>query len=387
MKNNTYLRFTVLLCGLMFASGVSSVSGYEAYGSRPDEIFKKERRIFLWDVTISMVGATQNADCPKGKKRSSPDFNYAGSGFPYYNEEKDIYDRTRDVLINKIMQITNESTEVIVLPFRNGIAGEFRACADAEGKQYLKEQIMRWNDLRPGGTYTATCLKQAVDTYFTPDRINRLVLLTDGEPSDGEGQELLKYIHEWKGLSETMSTGCYLVYVMLTDEADNDRIKDVAEDNPDQIQIITPDQDFDEHVTIAVARNVSLYVRDYFSGKISDEGEGEFSLHYSFIEGSEIPEDSGFYFTVVDNEFIEIDSDEKIEPEDGYFTIPFRFRKSFEDIYSALPHDSDFVLEVTCRKDEDSRLIDISGGSTIDLSLVVRPEPRAVIGWSVKSND
>ena len=64
-----------------------------------EEAFKKERRIFLWDVTISMVGATRDASFPKGTKRSKPSFDYAKSGFPYYNASKDIFDKTRETLI------------------------------------------------------------------------------------------------------------------------------------------------------------------------------------------------------------------------------------------------------------------------------------------------
>ena len=388
MKRKVSLLLAVIVClAVVPVQSFAEVpGGFESAGAE-DDVFKKERRIFLWDVTISMVGATQNSAKPKGKKRANPDFNYSASGFPYYDSEKDIFDRTREILINKIEEIKNESTEIIVLPFRNGIVGEFRANATAEGKEQLKQLINSWNDLVPGGTFTATCLKQAVDTYFTGDRTNRIILLTDGEPTGDEGHRLLKYINEWKGLRETKGTGCYLVYVMLTDEADSDDIKKVARSNPDEIQVIPPDVNVGDHVFISIARTASIYVRDCFNGKISDEGKGELKLHYTFVDGNEIPDDSEFCFTIEENEYISIDPSEEIEPEDGFFIVPFKFKKSFEEIYADLPHDSNLTLKVTCSKDEDSKLIDITGGSSVDLALVVKPEPRATISWKVMDED
>ena len=105
------------------------------------------------------------------------------------------------------------------------------------------------------------------------------------------------------------------------------------------------------------------------------------------MDGNEIPDDSEFCFTIEENEYISIDPSEEIEPEDGFFIIPFKFKKSFEEIYADLPHDSNLTLKVTCSKDEDSKLIDITGGSSVDLALVVKPEPRATISWKVMDED
>lgn len=130
------------------------------------EAFKKERRIYLWDVTISMVGATKDATCPKASKRTAPDYAY-NQGFPNYNSQKDIFNDTRAKLIKMIYETQVESTEIIVLPFRNGIVGEIKGDASVEGKAKLKKAIMEWNDLQAGGTFTATCLKEAVNKFFT----------------------------------------------------------------------------------------------------------------------------------------------------------------------------------------------------------------------------
>ena len=205
-----FLYFAACLTVFSLCCPFSAMAADHEEDSGLEESFKKERRIFLWDVTISMVGATRDGANPEGQKRRNPDFEYSRSGFPYYNQSKDIFDRTREDLLKMIMQIQSESTEVIVLPFRNEIVGEFRANATEAWKRQLRDQIMGWNDLMPGGTFTATCLRRAVG-FFTPDRVNRLILLTDGEPSGNEGDQLLSLIRNWDGNMETRGEGNYLV--------------------------------------------------------------------------------------------------------------------------------------------------------------------------------
>lgn len=363
-------------------------SGEDSFGgenSGLEESFKKERRIFLWDVTISMVGATRDGANPEGQKRRNPDFEYSRSGFPYYNQSKDIFDRTREDLLKMIMQIQSESTEVIVLPFRNEIVGEFRANATEAGKRQLRDQIMGWNDLMPGGTFTATCLRRAVG-FFTPDRVNRLILLTDGEPSGNEGDQLLSFIRNWDGNKETRGEGNYLVYVMLTDEANGnigERIIEESERN-DDISVITPDTPISEHSFVSIARNASIHVRDYFDGKSAKNGRGVLEVSYSHVDGPEIDEDAVFHFSVEDNDYVSVDSTLAVRPSDGKLLVPFTLKKSFDENLSELPHDHNMMIEMTCSKDPACRNLDIAGKKTVFVSLVIKPEPRLEIRWSAK---
>ena len=351
-----------------------------------EEAFKKERRIFLWDVTISMVGATRDASFPKGTKRSKPSFDYAKSGFPYYNASKDIFDKTRETLIKLISQVQNESTEIIVLPFRNDIVGEFKANATAAGKEQLCNQIMNWKDLKPGGTYTATCIKKAV-SYFTPDRINRLVLLTDGEPSDNEGSKLISFLQNWRGHKETRGNGNYLVYVMLTDEANGEVGNTIIEEskkNPEQITVITPEDDISEMVFISIGHNASIHVRDYFDGKVSTNGKGVIDIPCYIVEGQAIPDNSFFHFTTEENDFVEIDPSAAVRVSEGKLRVPFTLEKSFEENLATLPSDHDMTINISCEKDAACKSIEITGSRAISVSLVMKPEPRVKISWSTK---
>lgn len=352
------------------------------HNDEQEDAFKKERRIYLWDVTISMVGATKSPEFPTGGKRSAPDFDYAKSGFPNYNAEKNIFDGTREKLIKLIYQIQNESTEIIVLPFRNGIVGEFKANATAEGKEQIKNQIMTWNDLQPGGTFTATCLENAVNKYFTKDRINRLFLLTDGEPSNDEGTKLIDYLNKWKGVKETKGQSCYLVYVMLTDEAYNEDIMEIGKNSDGDI-IVT--NSFEEPVWLSIGHNVSIYVRDYLDGKASSDGKGKIEIPYTFVAGTEIPENSVFFFSVEDNDFLTIDSSIPIRPSGGKFLIPFSLVKTLDENLKELPQDYDYVINGEIIKSPEANSnVDITGSNVVGISLVMKSEPRVSISWSKK---
>ena len=384
MRHNLLLAVaTLVIACLSLPLGATSVS---SPSEDQDETFKKERRIFLWDVTISMVGATRDASCPKGTKRSKPSFDFAKSGFPNYNAKKDIFDKTRETLIKLISQIQNESTEIIVLPFRNEIVGEFKANATAAGKEQLCNQIMGWNDLRPGGTYTATCIQKAVG-YFTPDRINRLVLLTDGEPSDNEGPRLISFIQNWKGQKETQGNGNYLVYVMLTDEANGDVGNTIIKEsikNPEQITVIPPDGDISEMVFISIGHNASIHVRDYFDGKVATNGKGAIEIPCNLVEGTAIPDNSIFHFSIEPNDFVDIDPSVTVRVTDGKLIVPFTLKKSFEENLATLPSDNDTLITMSCEKDPSSKSIEISGSRSVVVSLVMKPEPRVKINWSTK---
>ena len=392
MKHHMKRLFTILsslvLAGTMaFPSGASlpAVPSQATASQQDDEAFKKERRIFLWDVTISMVGATasEGQGIVKGSKRSNPDFDYTKSQFPNYNKSKDIFDETRDKLIKMIMQIQNESTEIIILPFRNGIVGEYKAVATANGKNQVCDYIRTWNDLKAGGTHTATSLSNAVDKYFTPDRINRLFLLTDGEPSDNEGSRLLSYLRNWKGVKETRGSSSYLVYVMLTDEAYNDEIVQIGENSGGDITVT---RDFQEPVWITIGHNSSVHVRDFLEGKVSSNGKGTFEVPFTFIAGNALPANSVFHFSVEENEFISIDPSAAVKASDGKLSVPFSLKKSsVEEYLSSMPADGEVVVRALCTKDPSSdKNLSLTGSNAVNVSLVIKAQPRATISWSVK---
>ena len=381
MKRNLFSLF--LLC---FLVGIAMPFRAEASMTGQSEsgkiIPKKERRIFLWDVTISMVGATEHTGegIVKGTKRSNPDFNYAQSNYPNYNASKDIFDKTRQTLINLIDGIRTESTEIIVLPFRNKIVGPYKSDATAKGKANLKKYIMEWNDLQVGGTYTGSCLQEAL-SYFTPDRRNHVILLTDGEPSlDVEGAKLLRILDNWNGDKETEGIGDRLTYVMLTDEAVNKKIQNIADEN-DAITVILPGESIEEMCSLSVGHNTSIHVRDFFDGTVASNGKGTFELPFTF-EGPAIPKEYKLHLSIEDNDFVDVETDVKVIG--NKFVIPFTLKKTLAENISELPHDSNLTLVLTMKEDSVFKNVNIVDGREAMVELVLKAEPRVKISWSIQ---
>ena len=78
-------------------------------GLRAQGQFKDVRQTYLWDVTLSMKG---------------------------YNGAPDIYDQVVDVMIKDIRSITDERTEIVVVPFQDTKYCEvWRESATPEGKE------------------------------------------------------------------------------------------------------------------------------------------------------------------------------------------------------------------------------------------------------------
>ena len=384
MKRNLFSLF--LFC---FLVGIAMPFRAEASMTDQSEsgkiIPKKERRIFLWDVTISMVGATAQTGpgIVKGTKRSNPDFNYADStkagAFKNYNASKDIFDKTRQTLINLIDGIRTESTEVIVLPFRDKIVGPYKSDATADGKAKLKKYIMEWNDLKRGETHTGSCLQEAL-SYFTSDRRNHVILLTDGEPSGGEGAKLLRILDNWNGDKVTEGIGDRLTYVMLTDEAVNEEIQQRANEN-EAITVILPSENLEEMCSLSVGHNTSIHVRDFFDGTVASNGKGTFELPFTF-EGPAIPKDYKLHLSIEDNDFVDVETDVKVIG--NKFVIPFTLKKTLAENISELPHDSNLTLVLTMKEDSVFKNVNIVDGREAMVELVLKAEPRVKISWSIQ---
>ena len=199
-------------------------------GEVDDSRFLPEKRIFLWDVTISMVGANND---DKGKPgwvegrdpRHNPDYDYSSDNLGYYPLE-DIFDDTRAELLKLIDDIPEGDYEIEVITYTTDLLG---SCKVGSSSAKDKEIIKNWVKTNPmslesGATFTGTCLEKVIDNHFEKGKINRVILLTDGYPDtryDDERKKLTSLISEWdKGKKDTKYHNNRLVYVMLTEEAE-----------------------------------------------------------------------------------------------------------------------------------------------------------------------
>ena len=221
----------ILLLALSF---FLSISGF-AQESTSQKL--TERYVYLWDVTISMVGAgTKNPD---------------------------IYDEIRDMIIDDIKSIPqNDETEIVVVAFRGNLEGrgykEWREYANNNGKRYLEREMMDFKTSREkdvaknpdrGNTNTHTALKYVVDHVLSKDKVDYLKIMTDG--GCDEKQKFEELISQWCEIKEDKKVFAY--YITLTEKAHEykdlmlkkQRIEQVAKldcfkfiDNKDAIELV-----------------------------------------------------------------------------------------------------------------------------------------------------
>lgn len=361
-----------------------SVSAFAQGGA--DLNFMSERRIFLWDVTISMVGATNEAsDRVAASPRKSPDFDYKGW---MYSKSRDIFDVTRDKLCNLIDNIAELDCEIVVVPYTTDIQPAFHVPSSSpEDKARIKKMIMEWNGLKPGGTYTGQCLEKVMDAYFTKDKINRVVLLTDGRPSPQDGNKLYDIVNAWDlSRKNTKYENNRLVYVMLNDEAADERIKDIIEDKDGDTgtDLLLPGQDIAQYVSFRLSNtNVKIYVNEYVSdGYLAADGVIELGTKATSscgVDGVRCK------FTCATNDYIAVSAAPISPNENGTYVVPFNFVGQDREYYRSVLANGVGNTLIQCEvMPADNKIVKLEGTNKVNVELIVKDEPRATISLSKK---
>ncbi|WP_282071375.1 vWA domain-containing protein [Polaribacter atrinae] len=178
--------------------------------------FKKEKRIYMLDITKSMWGSGNNID---------------------------IFEEVKNALYKGIEDIKDTETIVTIIPFQATHTYEilpswtFKAGNITKLKD-IKSKIDSYNvNTVPGGyTDIYSALKKAKEN-IDKDRINYIFLLTDGEQSkipsatkktskiDFSVVDLEKLLNNWCDFS--MNSNSHLFYVMLSKAAINESIVNI----------------------------------------------------------------------------------------------------------------------------------------------------------------
>lgn len=177
---------------------------------------KDVRQTYLWDVTLSMQGKARNSD---------------GTQTP------NIWNQVKGAIIADIQQITDDRTEIVVIPFQHKALGEWRAYATPAGKDSLIEKIQTYKiplfikrdgSIVPatdrGGT-TWTCLYEplqyVVDKVLSSDKVDIIKLMTDGIPDEHQ-KEYEALLARWCQIAQQKDA--YGFYIMLTSQAAEGKI-------------------------------------------------------------------------------------------------------------------------------------------------------------------
>lgn len=339
---------------------------------------KTERRIYLWDVSISMVGATQHGSCEPPRDRKNPSYKY-DEDFKYYNSEGDIFVRTRDVLIKSIRSIRDEKCEIVVIPYVETMQSPMVAkCAKSEEKERLIEQIMSWDNLKKGGNQGGTCLKQVIDTY-EDGKFNRVILLTDGH--DYSEEELKNIIEEWEVEGDGKYRDDRLIFALLSPTALEKNKEIIAtidkknSDNKDHGVIYLKDLDhLQEYVNFSLGSYDSEVV-------IEDNTPETMILKVPCRLSMGYMEAVKCVFST-DSELVSVDTDLPIVPEGGQFRIPLRFKMNSRiDYLNAIRNSGRKFLEVKirCSVDSSCKSVTLEGPDVIKLDICVDPQPKAIV--------
>jgi len=185
-----------------------------------------ERRIYLWDVTLSM----------KGYKGVTPD----------------IYNDVVKFLEQEINSIKDESTEIIVLPFQESILDQWKTVADNRGKDEIINKIKNYKNNIVTNTNIVKPINDVKASFVKPDKKNVLYILTDGKQS-GRSSDLVKTIKEWG--DDAKQLNAYALYVMLTKASEDQAVINVI-NTTDHIDVVK------ETIYLQPERNVVYNIRN-----------------------------------------------------------------------------------------------------------------------------
>lgn len=302
MKNTKYL------CCLMFALIACTARG---------DSYKDIRMTYLWDVTLSMKG---------------------------YNGSPNIYDKVVTAMIKDIESITNERTEIVVVPFQNSkYCDVWKEFATPQGKANLKSKIKAYKNDNVTNTNISAPLQYAIDEIFTTDKIDIMKLMTDGV--DNVDPNKLKHILDnWCQIAK--SKDVYGYYILLTDAAKENgdliiKLKEIC--NFETVDLSDGDMsgigDI-RQLNVSATKGIGLVI------SVRDEYGEPKSVKFSSY-GGDVQPGYQVHFKTEDNPYIEID--EVVTMDENYsFEVHPKFKRSKSDIM-AMSWESynDITLQMT----------------------------------------
>ena len=210
---------------------------------------KDVRQTYLWDVTLSM----------QGKAPGAPD----------------IWEPVKEALITDIQQISDDRTEIVVIPFQHKALEEWREPATAAGKAKLVAKIKAYKiplHNFNGRMTTMTCLYEplqyVVDKVLSADKVDILKLMTDGIPDEHE-KEYKQLLARWCEIAKAKDA--YGFYIMLTNQAKEGQMV-LKEINPCRFDAIDVAELGGTNVSLLMLtpqQNIAFNVREDYGKEIT----------------------------------------------------------------------------------------------------------------------
>ena len=265
---------------------------------------KDFREVYLWDVTLSMQG---------------------------YNGAPNIYDEVVKALTENIQSITNEKTEIVVIPFQDTQYCEvWKDYATEKGKEFLINKIKQYNNDKVTNTNISAPLEYVTNNILSADKIDILKLLTDGKDNVNPTR-LNQILDNWCELAQEKDVFGY--YILLTQEAKKDeslilKIKEIC-----NFEVIDLENSIDQLSNIVqinapfATSGISVNVRDEYN----QPKRIEFSSY-----GGNIPAGYKIHFQIEDNPYVSLDETCTMTT-NNTFEIHPQFKMSLEELKTEMP--------------------------------------------------
>ena len=342
--------------------------------SIPVTAFKNDRFIYLWDVTHSMqgIGFVQN---PK-----------TGIFQQAYDKNSDIYDLVVEAMIRDINSITDETAEIVVIPFQSAAPGSYRGdkdpwlykTASGANKQELIQRIQAskkgWLSYSHVNTDVVPSLSYVINSVISDDREDYLKILTDGKMDDMEG--LRKLMAEWCAMARKKKS-MHAFYISLNDEASEGIraiISKAQEEGKDCFKFIKPGEITEvfkfyqviPYPSIAVNANDMLAAESpSVTAQMRVKGPGN------------LPDSFKVKFEAEDNPFISVDATRSVN--NNSFNVPLHFKMDLNGMRQHFSNGMKYPIKMhlTAVDGENVYLLD----DTITLYLTVEKEKKMTLSW------
>lgn len=158
-------------------------------------------------------------------------------------EPNGIWDEVKDNLKNAIEKVTDETTELVVVPFafdmnHHANLPAFSCLATSKGKEVLKEKINALSVNKSSMTYHSDPLMDFYKYRVNPARVTYMFFMTDGQ-NEEKTRQFQILLGQWG--SRYASKNVYGFYVMLNKAAYNQEIDKIIESQPHLWKVKTAD--------------------------------------------------------------------------------------------------------------------------------------------------
>lgn len=298
---------------------------------------KSERRIYLWDVTLSTKG---------------------------FGGTPNIYNDVVEFLEKEINSITDESTEIVVLPFQERILETWKENATISGKNNIINKIKSYKNNNVTSTNIVTPIKEVQRSIVVGNRRNLLFLLTDGKQTGGNA-ELLRLIQNWDRFAE--SRDVYAVYIMLTNGAIDQQVIKIIE-GKNKIFAVMKGKGKINCIDLRPSENIKFNIKD-------DMGKSA-NLPLSCNKNITWPDGISIKVTSANNPYVTIDQTTIVKNQKITFNV--EYKKSYQTLKDSLPQEKDIPLHLELVNKNQIRkntgLIVLLNPVDLHLTLINKPE-------------